>query len=251
MRMIALALFAAATVVLLGADTVNAGILGFGDLSQFTINKADNVNSTVSLVATGTVQLTSQAYENRSIFYSFAQPVARFSASYTYHYAGSPDAAFVISADPYQTAYTSSPPLWAAFDVAAVGLNAAVGATGTTMYLATGTKNNGAVTQVPLSPTGGAVFVTLAYDGTHIKETLTDAATAKTATVQFALNLQQLLGGTTGYVGFAAMNPAQFNAVQKFSDFQFVSSVPEPSTMLLLATGITAISFRLLRRRAG
>lgn len=251
MRMIALASFAAASFVMSAANMATAGIVGFGDLSQFTINKADNVNSTVSLVAPGTVQLTSQAYENRSIFYSFAQPVARFSASYTYHYTGVPDAGFVISADPYETTYTTSPELWRFFDVAAVGLNVGEGSPPGTMVLVSGSGNSSTITQIPVNSNGGTVFVTLSYDGTRVTETLSDLATSKTATIRFSLNLPQLLNGQPGYIGFAAMNPAQFNSVQQFSDFQFVSSVPEPNSAALLALGIALPAYFLSRRKAG
>jgi fibronectin type 3 domain-containing protein len=75
----------------------------------------------------------------------------------------------------------------------------------------TGEYTNGASPTTPstdLSTTGinlhsGDVFrVTIAYDGTTLTVAITDTATNASATQSYAVNIPQVVGSTTGYVGF-------------------------------------------------
>src|SRR5262249_41114802 len=75
----------------------------------------------------------------------------------------------------------------------------------------TGEYTDGAAPTKPaidLSPTGinlhsGDVFqVVMSYDGTTLKVTITDTTTKASASQAYAVNIPQVIGSNTGYVGF-------------------------------------------------
>ena len=96
----------------------------------------------------------------------------------------------------------------------------------------TGFYLNGAPPTVPaidLLPSGidlhsGHVFhVVMVYDGSALSLTITDQITKATFSTNFAVNLAELLGAPTAYVGFTAGTGAQ-TAVQSILDWQLTSS---------------------------
>ncbi len=80
---------------------------------------------------------------------------------------------------------------------------------------------------------GGATPATLAYDGTTLAETPVDLTTSARFATSYAVNLPDLVGSATAYVGFAGGTDA-FNATQQISGVSFTTAVPEPTTVALL-----------------
>jgi hypothetical protein len=87
--------------------------------------------------------------------------------------------------------------------------------------------------------------VTLSYNGTILHETLVDATTSAHSEFFYLVNLPQVVGASTAYIGFTAQSSFPDNQ-QYVSNFQYV---PEPSTFALLAIGPIVPLWRLLRRR--
>jgi hypothetical protein len=96
---------------------------------------------------------------------------------------------------------------------------------------------------------GNLWTATIGYDGTHLTVTVSDPAEGSsfTAINNYAINLASILGQNTAFVGFTSSTGAGFEnhdiATWEFADTtQLASSVPEPVSPLLLATGLLTLS---------
>ena len=124
--------------------------------------------------------------------------------------------------------------------------------TGTALYTGGAVTLGGANHSDPVNLLSGhPINVTLKYSGSLLHETLIDTVTHAQADFSYFVNLPQLVGGNTAYVGFTAQTPGNlfgFVADQQYlSDFTY--SVPEPSSFALLATGFVLPLLRRFRRR--
>lgn len=74
---------------------------------------------------------------------------------------------------------------------------------------------------------GGAVFnVHLAYDGTTLTMTITDAnSSSATFTQSWVVNIPNTVGGNTAYIGFTG-STGKRNAIQEIIDWTYVSNSP-------------------------
>jgi Malectin domain/Legume lectin domain/Fibronectin type III domain len=109
----------------------------------------------------------------------------------------------------------------------------------------TGEYTDGASPTVPaidLSNSGidlhsGEVFqVTMTYDGTTLDVTITDTSTQASTTQSYAVNIPQVIGSDTGYVGFTGGTGAQ-TAVQDILTWSYTPPPAAPTS--LTATRIT------------
>jgi hypothetical protein len=71
--------------------------------------------------------------------------------------------------------------------------------------------------------------ITLTYDGTTLTEQIMDVMTGQTFTHSFAVNIPQILGSDTGYVGFTgASGSGGYWELEDVLSWQFTSFVPLP-----------------------
>ena len=98
----------------------------------------------------------------------------------------------------------------------------------------TGLYSNGASPTTPavdmtssgvIVNSGNTINVHMAYDGTTLSMTITDAVTGKTFSQNFAINIPQTIGGNTAYVGFTG-GTGGLSASQKILTWTFVSNTP-------------------------
>ena len=241
---------------------VKADIIGFGNFSGFTINQADSASAPT--IMPGAVQITSKVFaECRSIFANTPQDISTFSASFTYRAAegtvgGGYGAAFVLQnsgAGAHTISSTiGSVPLFGyapAFNQsAAISLEYLNGSVASGFYT-NGLVGGGAPNTSPVNLfSGNPINVTLVYDGSILHETLVDAVTSASYDALYLMNLPAIVGGSSAYVGFTAGGSGGGGDSNQFlSNFQFVSNVPEPSTVLLLAIGAGGLALRRRRRR--
>ncbi len=234
--------------------TADASIMGFGDISQFTVNQNDS-GSPPTIPSAGTIELTNGTKETRSIFANTPQNVSQFSAAFTYRatnantFGTNPGAAFVLEDDPRgATAVGNS--------VNAYGFSGITKSVGVTFDLgsnATGLFTNGNVTggAANVSPvslvSGDPINVQLTYSGSTLTESLLDTVTSAsfTTTDLVLTSIPTTVGNSTAYVGFTAGSSDIGTADEFFSNFQFTSAVPEPSGLALLAA---SAAFALSRR---
>lgn len=123
--------------------------------------------------------------------------------------------------------------------------------TGTSLYTGGSVTLGGANHTSPVGLlSGDPISVSLSYNGTVLHETLTDELTSATSSFSYLVNLPQILGGTTAYVGFTAQTPAAiFGFVpdqQYISDLQFI---PEPSSLILSCLGAAVFAANRYRSR--
>ncbi|HZZ81927.1 MAG TPA: PEP-CTERM sorting domain-containing protein [Gemmataceae bacterium] len=248
----------------------HAGITGFGDFSNFTINKSPLDSGPSPNIFPNKIELTDSAgSETRSIFYNVPQDISTFSASFTYQATGG--AAASAEGATFCLQKTSQGAHAVDISLSGFGFNGLVPSdfpnrsaglslelsspSGTSLYTQGSVTLGGANHTAAVNLlSGDPINVSLTYNGTILHETLTDAVTNAQSSFSYLINLPQLMGGSTAYVGFTAQTPAAiFGFVpeqQYFSDLQF-NAVPEPSTIGLAAAGLAAIGFLGLRRRMG
>jgi hypothetical protein len=253
------------------ATDARADINGFGNFSGFTINQNDNGPSPT--VSAGNIRLTNAGAvtETRSIFYGTPQPVGHFTASFTYQALNGtvPDEdsgiCFVLQNAPTGVhAIGSSFAYYLGYGQGNVSPSAAssleLGLDFSSVASASGMYTNGSVgvgSAPSTSPvnleSGDPINVTLSYNGSILQETLLDTTTSATYTNGYLTNLPATLGNSTALVGFTGGMNGSFGPDQYISNFQFVTSVPEPSTAILLSVGMIGIlgcAFRLQANRA-
>ena len=105
-------------------------------------------------------------------------------------------------------------------------------------------------TQLVALASGDPISVNLAYDSEAetLNETLVDAVAGTTFSHTYSgVNLSSTIGSSTAFVGFTG-GTGTGNSTQTISDFQFTTT-PEPSSLLLLGTGLLALAGMGLRKK--
>ncbi|MGA2254567.1 MAG: PEP-CTERM sorting domain-containing protein [Thermoguttaceae bacterium] len=244
-----LSLAAALAALPLISNVVHADIPGFEDLSGFTVNQTDS--GSPPTYSNGVLQLTNgYVDENRSIFYDTPQGITQFSASFTFTATGpwnGTGASFVLQTSPSgASAAGNGTDGYGAFPGASVAivLDSYQAATG---FFTDANIGNGLL---PVSPvnlfSGHPIDLDISYSDSLLHESLLDTTNGASFDTSYLVltPLPTILGGSTAYVGISASadNNGFFSGpgVQSFSNFQFVSSVPEPSTIVLL--GVASLS---------
>jgi hypothetical protein len=243
-----------------------AAIVGFGNFSDFTINKNDAgapISVTIGPGIASAITLTDTGDdENRSIFSKTSQQINGFTATFTYQardiafaFNTIPGAAFVLHQDPR--------------GASAVGSGGRVGYAGISPSIAVviGLENQGnprtlttvgqngsipaAANVAPVNAyLGNPIDVRLVYDGTLLTQSLTDSITGHTWSNHYFLgsSMSDILGSSTAYVGFTANTTG--GAYQTISNFTF-TPVPEPGTWVLMGMGALVVGITSLRRVRG
>jgi PEP-CTERM motif len=246
-----LLLFMTAAIAAIQVEPAQAGIIGFGDFSNFTLNKSDS--GSPSTISPGQIALTNGGNsETRSIFDDTPQAVSQFTASFTYQTTGaggvnaSNGVAFVVQ-NSAQGAHaigagaggfgSNSLGYGGLPSSAAISLyqDFSVGSTG----LFTGGNLGGVgVSTAPVNlASGDPINVSLIYNGSTLTETLRDSITSGTFSTTYLESLSSAIGSPTAFVGFTAATSDTFSGPnQVISNFQF-NAVPEPSSLALLAAG--------------
>ena len=252
--------------VVLPLVPVRANISDLGtNGSGFTLNQGQggtslSVSSNVATLTNGSKS------EGNSLFYNTKQSVGAFTASFIYQDVG--NTASGTSADGFTFTIQNDSRGASAVGYTGNSLGYATAATGTTgtntagittsvavgfnIYngSTTGMGTNGALTLSKSSAavlySGDLINVVLAYNGTTLTETLTDAAhTANTSTFSYTVNIPSVVGASTAYVGFTGGDGA-VASTQQISNFSY-TVVPEPSTWL--AGGLTLLAGAAAARR--
>jgi fibronectin type 3 domain-containing protein len=202
-----------------------------GTNNLFTFNGSPRISGSSLLLTDGSLA------QNGSVYFDTAQNISNFSTQFQFQTTGS---------WPLADGFT--------FIIQNAGLNAVGGSGGGLGYTgilnsvaikfdiydnagegtdSTGVYSNGAVPQqnnsIDLSASGFNLrsydpsTCSLSYDGTTLTETLTDLITAATVTETYVINIPQLVGGNTAFVGFTASD-GSITSVQNVSNWTFSSA---------------------------
>ena len=282
-RGLAIAACAAVAAVLSVASTGFADISGFGDGAGFTLtgytqDSSGNItDNNAPAINSGTLTLTSAAAgEARAAFFNTLQSISHFTVGFTFQtdptsfapLGPSDGFAFVLQNDSRGTLAiggggaglgyglmnnnqppSGSPVLTAITPSAAAEFflrngNGAV----STENSGTIDPNSGITTGSVSLVSGDPIGVVLSYNGTTLTETLTDLNNPSEvfAASTSAINLPQILGGDSAFVGFTGGTGGGYST-QTISNFTYSSTVPEPSALAIMAVAGTGIL--LLRKR--
>lgn len=233
---------ACALAVLLSSATTRAGIMGFGDFSQFTINQADS-GAAPTFPAPGTIELVNGAGEGRSIFDDTPQGVAQFTASFTYQVLNpgqNEGAVFVLQNDPRgpNAVGPDNHGFSGITNSAEVTFNIGENESG---VFTDGQGYNG-LRGFSLDPvnlaSGDPINVQFTFDGSTMTESLKDTVTSASFSQSFTLPVTSAVGGDLAYVGITAGSDTD-SVDQLFSNFQFsgTTAVPEPASIGLFMAG--------------
>ena len=74
------------------------------------------------------------------------------------------------------------------------------------------------------------------YDGQNLTQSILDLSTGNRSTSSYALNIPNIVGGDTAYVGFTAGSGRAYGN-QFVTSFSYISTVPEPSIASLMMLG--------------
>jgi len=241
------------------AAPAQAGIIGFGDFSDFTINRNDD--GAVPSVMDNGIELTNDGVsERRSIFHNVPQPIDRFTASFTYQALGARrsngmgyGASFTLQnsdAGPHAVGGSATGLGYSGIQPSvAVTLEMRPGGDARTGLYLHGELAGGGVATDPLDFFDtNPIDVTIDYNGSLLETSFVDTVTGDVFSRAYIVDLRDMLESDTAYVGFTASTGAfgwSANANQRFTDFAFV---PEPGTWTLLAIGIAACSALRMRR---
>ena len=242
-------LMIAGTVVI----TTRADIAGFNNGTGFTLNGGPTISG-------GTATLTdNNTFEARSLYYDTPQNISGgFQASFIYQATGGNSFAladgttFVLQNQGLNALGDSGSDL----GYSGIAPSAAVALdlfapSGTTFD--TNGNIGGYTSTSPVNlNSGDPIGVLLSYNGSTqvLSETLTDLTTSSTYATSYSSDLASVLGGGTALVGFTAGTGAG-SSTQTISDFSFISSVPEPTSLTLWAScGLALASYGYWTRRS-
>jgi autotransporter-associated beta strand protein len=189
---------------------------------------------TTSAITANVLKLTDGANNQaRTAWFNTPQNITNangFAASFVYTPSGNKAAngvTFVIQNDPRGTGVVNGSGAGLGYtgttNSGAVELNIVTGADG---GVGTAFGSNGSIpTNQDVSPVnlagGNPIQISLTYAGDTVTEVLTDTVTSDTSTITFDnIDLQSLLGGTTGFVGFTGSTGGS-NSIQTISNFSF------------------------------
>ncbi len=238
---------------------------GFGDFSDFSVNKADAASGPEPVG--DTIRITNQAAgESRSVFHLQRQNVTQFEASYTYRFAGPTPIGFGFGAAFVLHNAAGGPMTVAAPSVSGIATNfgysdffgtfhpsigvtleagsLGAGSSSTGQYVDAGVQGGSSSTSPVNIFSGNPIDVRLSYNGTLLRETITDTVTGATFQQGFFVDIPARVGGNMAYVGLTAATRSNNMTEQFFSDLTF-SGVPEPS--MLSAILLAAVT--MIRRR--
>jgi hypothetical protein len=96
-------------------------------------------------------------------------------------------------------------------------------------------------------------MTSITYNGSLLTESLLDTTTLASYSTSYLIltKFPTLLSGFTAYVGVTAATDINYyggSDQQSFSNFHFTSSVPEPSTLILLGIGAISLLSYVWRR---
>ena len=250
MRSKVLATCTLAVASLVGPHRASADLIGFGNGNGYSLNYSPGFDTTGPTIANNTLSLTDNTnLEARSVFATTRQVITRFEAHFQYQatpYASSAGfgdgLTFTIQNAPagaravgnsggglgYEGITSSVAVELNLFSLYKVGTF--LGVNGTTGASQGGYLPTGSVSLIAGDPIGVDLF----YDGTALRETLTDLTTRASFQTSYAINIAAIVGGTTAYVGFTG-GTGLATANQTISNFTMV--VPEPASLPLLAVG--------------
>jgi hypothetical protein len=217
--------------------TTRADITGFNNGVGFTLNGGPTISG-------GTATLTdSNNFEARSLYYDTPQSIsAGFQASFTYQATNggglglADGTTFVLQNQGLNALGGSGSGLGYSgiTPSAAVAFDLFVGS-GTSFNTNGNTGGYTSTSPVNIN-SGDPIAVSLSYNGTShvLTENLTDSTTSATFSTSYTSDLASVLGGGTALVGFTAGTGGGFST-QTVSNFSFINSVPEPTSLALWA----------------
>lgn len=246
------------TFMMVGAVTLpsRADFSGFNNLVDYRYNQGDGGAAPGYDPVSDTFHITNQGeLERRSIFHETPQQIAQFTATFTYYalnLAGSRQglgACFILqnSADGPAAlgGFHSGLGCSGIPKSVAVTLELANGTQSTSGVYTNGSLGGGSVSTNPVNfYNGHAVGVSIHYDGTFLRTTMTDLVTLQPYLAPPTLvNIPATVMGNTAFVGLSATT--NYGGDQYFSNFTF-STVPEPASLGFLA--VLAFALRPSRR---
>ena len=227
-------------IIALLAQPSHAGILGFGNFTQWTSppNQSDAASPPTPNIGSDSIKLTNQSgSEARSLFYDFPQDISKpFTLTVDYQ-AGNFDgneyggAAVVLQNDPRGLAALGGGAGSLGFgpnsritNSVAITLELNGSSRGSGLYQ-NGNLGGGSLPIAPVDlRSSDLIQVTLTYDPqTHLlHENLLDTVTSAKFNTDYPVNLALVLGASTAYVGFTASTA--YRVDQTFKDPAFTNA---------------------------
>lgn len=227
---------------LLLATSARADISGFGgNGTGWTSNGSAGISGNVATLTPDSILLAG------SVFYNTPQNINAFSVTFTYTTANPGGGQ---TADGMTFTLQNQGPTALGGNGGNLGYTGISSATGVAFnLLSNGSVTPGtgyAPTSVPynyqsVSPVNmyDPLNITLTYDGTTLREYLTDTITSATFSTSYVVNLAAAVGGNTAYVGFTA-GTGLGAANQAISGFNY-TVVPEPTSLLAVSLGVLLV----------
>ncbi len=192
----------------LGGSAAHADIAGFGDFSGYRINQNDSATPPALFPAQDRIQLTvlGQA-QRRSIFANATQNITQFIASFRYQALNAGNAAgasFVIQNDPRGAAAVNPGPGFGGFGFGGIAVSAGITlelgtTTGFSGLYTNGNVGGGSFNTSPVNlASGHFIDVSLVYNGSTLREIVTDVTTGGMFDRTYALNPAGHCGGDYG-----------------------------------------------------
>jgi hypothetical protein len=251
----------------LTSTVAHADFIGFGDFSGFKVNRADNGADPAVLVSPtplqSTIHLTGpDTFESRSIFFKTPQPTSNtFTARFTYQESGAPSGsalagfAFVLQngSGGFNAVDLTSGSLLGyggSSFTPSVAIEFPLNGNASTLMgeFTNGSSGPGTDSVTPVNIlSGDPIDVVITYDGSFLREFITDTLTQQSSPVGSHL----ISLPATSYVGLTAGNGSSNSSSrvdQSFTKFQF-TTIPEPASVILIGLGGAGMTVRLRSRR--